>query len=358
MAFAFCSLAEAQAPTLIFVDGNSPAGSPDGTTWDKAFQDLQDALDIADSTSTILLADGTYSPNPTNSSSTVLAEVPGGPATPRHSSFIFKKPTTVIGGFLGYDPVMPGTTDPNNPDASATSTVMTGDAAGTPFNIRDNSHHVFYLNGAADTDFAIAQASLQRMVIKYGYAHPDPTPTPLPDSYSGAGIFAKSNVVLNLKEVQVTNCYAGFRGAGAYFKSSAARAETCLFENNIAYDGGGGLHLDGHQDNSAGGENAWKRYSQIHNVQFRNNSALSGGGICAFGNFYHWLEGANEKPGLSVANCLFLNNTGGAGGGAHLVLSESSRIAWVNCTFTGNRASGISGPQPKGRRDAAPPFYN
>ena len=136
----------ATAQTVYFVDDSSTAPAPNGLSWVNAFRDLQDALEVATKNDTILLAEGVYSPNPTNLDSRVFSEIPiGGTSTPRHYSFIFKKPTKIVGGFIGFG----GTSDPNSPDGSAAATIVTGDTTGTPLNLSDNSHHVFFINGAS-----------------------------------------------------------------------------------------------------------------------------------------------------------------------------------------------------------------
>ncbi|MEN0020505.1 MAG: hypothetical protein AAF747_06460, partial [Planctomycetota bacterium] len=60
--------AEASNPVIIHVDDDAPAGG-DGSTWQTAFNDLQDALDLAglyqgQSTVELRLADGLYTPVP------------------------------------------------------------------------------------------------------------------------------------------------------------------------------------------------------------------------------------------------------------------------------------------------------
>ena len=52
----------APGQTPIYVDADAPGPTHDGSTWDYAFTDLQDALDAAAAPAEIWVAAGTYKP--------------------------------------------------------------------------------------------------------------------------------------------------------------------------------------------------------------------------------------------------------------------------------------------------------
>ncbi|MCA9003574.1 MAG: hypothetical protein KDB61_16740, partial [Planctomycetes bacterium] len=79
----------AQTPATIFVDDSSPATSPTGSNWANAFQDLQDALELANSNDIILVAEGSYTPDPNRTDNIVGIDTPSGiTITSRHHSFV------------------------------------------------------------------------------------------------------------------------------------------------------------------------------------------------------------------------------------------------------------------------------
>jgi len=69
---------------VIYVDGNSPAELPNGTSWLSAYKDLQDALASAGPGTTIEVAQGTYLPTQTPN---------------RFASFELKDGVKIQGGF-------------------------------------------------------------------------------------------------------------------------------------------------------------------------------------------------------------------------------------------------------------------
>jgi len=116
--------------TDIHVDANSPAPLPDGSSWEIAYADLQQALTAAVSGDRILVADGTYKPTTT---------------TDRTISLQLKTGVAVLGGYAGY-----AAHDPDARHFDAYKSILSGDI-GKPADNRDNSYHVVLASGVDST---------------------------------------------------------------------------------------------------------------------------------------------------------------------------------------------------------------
>ena len=94
--FAIVVAAPTGAQTTWFVDANANVPGPrDGTSWDRAYEFLQDALDptVAQPGDTIRIADGTYHPDDTAAN----------PATGnRNASFVLLAHVIIEGGYAGF----------------------------------------------------------------------------------------------------------------------------------------------------------------------------------------------------------------------------------------------------------------
>jgi hypothetical protein len=132
----------------IRVDGNAPAsGTPDGSTWTKAYRNLHDGLAAAQSGDTIRVADGTYAPD----------DGSGVAAGDRAASFAIPDNVTILCGYAGY-----GASNPDARDIDAHPTILSGDLNGDDLwgivNISDNSYHVVFASGEGTLDGAIITA--------------------------------------------------------------------------------------------------------------------------------------------------------------------------------------------------------
>jgi hypothetical protein len=76
------------ADGIIYVDADAPGPTHDGSTWDFAYTDLQDALADADPGQQIWVAEGTYKPS-----------VEYGGSGDRYRSFQLKNGVALYGGF-------------------------------------------------------------------------------------------------------------------------------------------------------------------------------------------------------------------------------------------------------------------
>ena len=116
----------AKAGSTIYVDSTAE-GDQDGSSWEDAFMDLQDALAIAEDGDEVWVAAGVYTPGEN-----------------RALSFQIGSGVKVYGGF----PV--GGSEFSSRDHQLNQTILSGDI-GTPINTADNSFHVVSMIGTSDT---------------------------------------------------------------------------------------------------------------------------------------------------------------------------------------------------------------
>jgi predicted outer membrane repeat protein len=156
---------------------------------------------------------------------------------------------------------------------------------------------------------------------------------------SGGGLTVKGQALTLSDCTFVGN--TGGNGGGLCFLaynvvSPVQQITKCVFERNVANDGGGGAYCDGSTTNlrvmnsifegntsfSAGG-GMYTRLGRVYNSVFVGNSTYALGGGLSFAS-------ATE-----LANCTFVSNyAGSGGGGADVSGTASSQIK--NCIFWGN----------------------
>jgi hypothetical protein len=187
---------------IIYVDCNAE-GINNGSSWENAFNNLQDALGVLSDkicwTIEILVADGTYKPG-----------------TLRTDSFQLLNYVTLKGGYAGY-----GTVDPDARNTELYETILSGDIVG------DNSYHVVIGSGTDST------AVLDGFTITGGNAN---------GSYpndNGGGMGNKYS------DPTITNCTfsgnsAEYGGGMSNIRESSPIITNCTFSGNSAGDGGGG----------------------------------------------------------------------------------------------------------------------
>lgn len=321
------------AQSIFLVDDSSPATSPDGSTWAMAFQDLQDALEIADPGDIVLVAEGTYSPSPNRTDNIVSSDLLSGSSpTPRHHSFVFKEPCSVIGGFLGYPT---GNTNPLAPDGISSNTVIWGDVTSTPLDIRDNSHHVVFIDGSISDNFASQKVRISRCKIERGYAYPDldsgGNPISTSSAKQGAGIMCLNGVV-ELTDVILEWNFAEQNAGAAFIENAAIRTLDCVVQNNRAVTGAAGIFIG-----SLMPTDDWQRLNHIINTRFISNIATegAGGAIFAFGPFPETPAPGNHK-GLVVLNSLFHGNHATVAGAIVVAAGSTRDSLLVNNTIAFN----------------------
>ena len=112
---------------------NASAAGGDGTSWENAFTDLQDALAAALSGEEIWVAAGTYTPSKSID----------GSSDPRTVSFILKSGVKIYGGFAGGEKAL------RERSSDPSLAVLSGDI-GKIGDDTDNSYHVVYAHGVKE----------------------------------------------------------------------------------------------------------------------------------------------------------------------------------------------------------------
>lgn len=250
---------------VIYVDRSATGPSPNGTTWYRAFRNLQDALAGATSGDEIHIADGTYDPDQGT------GQTPGD----REASFDIPDGVILRGGYAGY-----GASNPDARDLTAHPTILSGDLNGDDLwgilNRDDNSYHVVTIDGGAKLD---------GLTIVNGQAD-----GPYPH-HSGGGILIQAGDPI------IVNCTLGankavYGGGCAAFGASPYMAN-CKLSGNRAFLYGGALYS---QDST----------TTLASCLLTGNSAGSssvGGGsaLCNMGG---------SAAHLTVSNCTLADNTG------------------------------------------------
>ncbi len=162
----------------------------------------------------------------------------------------------------------------------------------------------------------------------------------------------------NLTSAKFINCRfennsAATNGGAVFNNNSSAYFENCSFTNNKAISNGGG-----------GVYNNYFSAAEYESCQFKNNTGYKGAGVYnsheADSNFNNCIFADNSTTGEvgggfystggsvnKVQNSLFESNFGIRGAAAYISYSEAE---FANCTFTKNRADGISAISANGAK--------
>jgi hypothetical protein len=299
--------------------GATAAG--DGLSWNSAYRDLQDALQVT-AICEIWIAAGVYKP--------------GDNAANRTATFPIKNNVAVYGGFAGTetarsqrnwtsnDTILSGDID-NNDITSSGIIISTANIVGA------NSYHVVTGSGTNNT------AVLDGVIITGGQAN-GATPHNL-----GGGMYNVGGSA-HLTNVIFSGNSAGVRGGGMYnSNSSNPNLINVTFINNRATNNtarGGGMFNTGNSSPTltgatfSGNSAAWGGgmfndggSSSLVNVTFNSNNAnIFGGGMF------------NDGSSPSLINVTFSGNSVGTAGGG-MYNSNSSHPTLTNIIFSGNHAA-------------------
>ncbi|MEZ4885277.1 MAG: T9SS type A sorting domain-containing protein [Chitinophagales bacterium] len=297
------------AQTTYHVNAATPCTTGcDGTTWAKAFDKLQPAIDAAIEGDEIWVAEGTYYPSKDATGNAA-------PADNRDKTFYLNKDLTIYGGF------------PN------TGSPMMGD--------RDWEVHKSTLNGDLSMDDAdgLVGEDLQTHATRQDNAYT---------------VVATKNLseaaIINGFDVQNGNANGEYSfeyrqrnsGGGMYNELSNITLTHCLFYSNSTAESGGGMY--------SGLSNA-----VIMECNFSNNFALVGGGVvsrsgtttltkCTFSNNISAFNGGGIDIDTGIIeSCVFTDNSAGKDGGGISSVGGSNNILVKKCTFSDNSAANWGG---------------
>ncbi len=311
----------------IYVKADAP-GPFEGRTWATAFNDLQDALSAAQPDTEIWVAAGVYRPDRGTGA--------------RIASFNMKDRVRLFGGFAGTE------TRVHQRDPNRYETILSGDLNGNDgpdfSGYDENSFHVVTCGG-------LQESLLDGFTIVGGNANGlDPNQR---ESRVGGGLYAASSSLTVVGCVFRSN-RALDGGAGMISEAGVARLTGCKFARNIAIESGGGFCNWGAKDaelvdcvfegNSAGhGGGIHNQNSQmkVHRCVFSENIAQRGGGGIS----------GDDHPIAWVTDSVFAANTAGSGGG--VFSGFRGRLMIGNCRFIGNSARGQGGGMVAGEDSSA-----
>ncbi len=304
--------------TDLYVDANILNGN-DGTTWAKAYKNLEDALHVAwkcPNIQKIYVASGTYKPTRKlyqMSSNRKGLEVIT--TDPRDVTFHVRPGLEIQGGY----PTGGGIQNiPLNP------TILSGDI-GVAGNT-DNAYHVVFADSVYHWGTTNIATKINGFTISDGNANGTSNILLYGNAYiyqnSGAAILTR-NCNRIISNCTITNNNASF-GAGIFTSDFNCTLSNNLFLNNVAVTSGGAIYTE-------------CKTNSIKNNTFTNNNATYAGGIYTYPSV--------ASTNSTISDNIFNNNSVTGFGGA-LFIEKSTNYYSTNViknnTFTGNNAT-VSG---------------
>ncbi len=277
-------------------------GNNDGTSWNDAFTDLQNALALT-SAGELWVAAATYLPTS---------------GVDRTAAFQLKNGVSLYGGFAGTETAL------GERDVIANPTILSGEI-GAP-GIADNSYHVVTGSGTDGT------ALLDGFIVSGGNADGSGTDD------DGAGMLNVGGSPTVNSVIFAGNSAFANGGAVANMSGSSPTLTNCLFEGNDGQNGGGVYNLT----NSS---------PVLTNVTFYGNAAGSGGG--------GMLSVDASHP--TVSNAIFYGNTALLGPQIRSILGSVPVIAYSLVEGSGGSGAGWDaalGADGGGNIDADPVFVD
>jgi len=291
-------------PRIIYVDDDA-VGANDGTSWQNAYNFLQDALGDARSSDTVVeirVAQGTYKPDQ------------GENLTPgdREATFQLLNGVTLKGGYAGYSEP-----DPNSGNTGAFETNLSGDLNGNDANLPDAKSLLDHITRADNSYHVLTTCDLEPNTALDGFI------------ISGGNANGQENQHM--------------RGGGIYSHSTHLKIVNCTFYCNTSAEHGGAIH------------NYYPGELIITNCKFTRNASQWGGAIynslsnptlkhCTFTENYSTSTGGAVHNGQGdplLVNCIFKYNSSLRGGGMYSFCHSNPTL--IDCTFISNSAEHFGG---------------
>ena len=288
---------------IIYVNANAAAGG-DGTSWETAYNDLQDALAVTVSGrgDQVWIAQGTYYP----------IDITNQAEFDRTATFYIKDQVALYGGFIGSE------TDLAQRDWEANPTILSGEIW------EDQIYWSIHV-----TTIDNNTVTFDGITITKGNANGSENNTDRAAAVYGGG------------NVTATNCTfsgnsASYRGGVAY--GGTWTATNCTFSGNSANNGGGVTY---------------RGFWTVTNCTFLGNSANDDGGVaqdgswtatnCTFSGNSAGSGGVAYGGTWTVTNCTFSGNSSGLGQAGGVACHSTWTAS--NCIFSGNSANfgGVAG---------------
>jgi parallel beta-helix repeat protein len=280
----------------VYVDADAPGPIHDGSSWEVAYRNPQDALTVATAGTEIRVAQGVYMPD---GAYTPLGgvRVPG--SGDRTATFQLINAVGLYGGYAGY-----GEADPDQRDIETYGSILSGDLSGNDgpdfTNNADNSYHVV------------------------------------------TGSYVESSAILDGFTITAGNANGSGRdrhGGGIYNDRSSPTLTNCTFNGNRSLSCGGGIYNDRSgptiADSTFSGNRADQDGGGVYNLFSDNATVIN----CTFsGNTAEWRGGGvgNYGSDPAVIDCIFSANSTGYGGAMYNDWFSAPFI--YRCTFVDNRA--------------------
>jgi len=300
----FFFVIQSYAHAQIYVN-SAATGKADGSSWNNAYTDLQNAITAATAGTEIWVAKGSYSP---------------GAAVA--STFTLKNGVKMYGGFAGTETAVSQRVASENGLFKTNQSILDGG------NI---NYHVISSLAAAIS----ASTLLDGFTIANGKALSGATNSP---NYRGAGIYSSLGSAV-FQNLWVHDNYSGNSG-GAILNGGPATYRNMVIENNgfhtvtgsslgagICNTGAASFEKILFQNNTGGFSGGGMTNSGVitmTGVEFRNHSVTSIGG------------GLNNTGTITLNKSLFTGNSSAGTGGA---ISSTIALNITESTFTGNSSS-------------------